>query len=393
MDSKSVDNHLMKLYILLLLSLLGTAHASTCETRNHVFLIHGIGGNAKTFGVMDRYLKKTDPCIVPESYVYQTKSSKLSTLDFAKLLDVFIAKNLSKNNFKDSDRISLVMHSQGGIIGSFWLMNVRATNPSLYQKIDSFITLSTPFYGSKIAKLGKEVLFSLAAKNGNPVSPMGKIQLQDMSYGSEAIRSLANNFSQIFENTHIRFLSLSGEKAISNRDVGQGDTTVSPYSANPNHYKYVVSVNDVITDHHLGVVPYSSVRGTHIPFISKGIAYVGRDCLIRSECGHEALALIQDHLDGKKLELPKKEFFKYRIHVYVTGKNRNLTAVITDASGKSESTKLNPKEDGVVTGSLFANAEDAEEKTLELKLYDNNHLIRTDRILYRGGFSTFVEYE
>ncbi len=378
------------LFVLFVLT--GIAQASDCVSRNHVFLIHGIGGSAKTFGVMDRYLKKTGPCIVPESFVYATRDAKLSTFDFARTFDDFSKAKLKKNAFSETDRVTLIMHSQGGLIGSIWLLRIRETNPALYKQIDSFITLSTPFYGSKIARLGKQILYSLAAENNNPISPMGKVQLNDMSYGSPTILFIEENFTRIFEGNHIRFLSLSGEKAISNKDFGEGDTTVSPYSANPNHYSYDFSKDSPVENHHMGIVPYTSVKGTHIPVLSKGIAHVGRDCLIFKDCHHQGLALIVAHLKGEDTELPARQFHKFRIHVYAKGERNNLSVIAEDEKGKQWSAKLLFHEEGFASVSFADYSSDSTPHTLKLKLYDDKILIRTEQIKYQGGFSTFVEY-
>lgn len=386
--------------LFLFLVVLGTAEARECASRNHVFLIHGIGGSARTFGVMDTYLNKANPCNVAVKFEYDTGNSKLSTKDFAKDFNAFIDYTLAKNGFNGSDKISLVMHSQGGLIGSFWLLNIRDARPDLYSRIDSFITLSTPYFGSRIARLGKRILFSLAARENNPFSPVGKLELRDMSYGSSAILLLKDEFSQIFKGTHIRFLAVSGEKVVSNAQVGEGDTTVSPYSANPNHYAYQISRHNGINEHHhLGVVPFTSVVATHIRSSIPGIAQVDKKCLRTSPCKHPAIGLIESHLDGKKTELKKRNFHKFRVHVYLrlpefgTTSWRNLNVEAEDDHGGRWIAKLDHRRnDRLVSQSFVGIAEDSQEQNITLTLRRGKEVLRVDRIRVRGGLSTFVTF-
>jgi hypothetical protein len=342
---------------------------------------------------MDQYLNRANPCNVAQTYEYDTKSSSLSTFDFARDFNRFIDFTLAKNNFAGTDKISLIMHSQGGLIGSLWLLSVRESRPDLYSKLDSFITLSTPYYGSKMARLGKRVLFSLAARKSNPLSPMGKIQLNDMSYGSSNILFLENSFSEIFEGNQIRFLAVSGEKLISNPEVGEGDTTVSPYSANPNHYAYKISASGVTENHHLGVVPFTTVVATHIRSTIPGIAYIEKDCLEKAACDHPSMGIIESQLNGTEVDLKKRDFQKFRVHVYLKKIAKGMNVVAEDEEGHHWKAKLTQHADNLMGQAFFDYASDSRERVITLKLRQGKNIIRTDRIRIRGGFSTFVTYD
>jgi hypothetical protein len=80
----------------LLVFLSFTALAQTgCPSFNHIFLIHGISGNAKSFGKMENYLKSTDDCYKIHSFEYETGNSALSTYDFFASFDQYITKKLT----------------------------------------------------------------------------------------------------------------------------------------------------------------------------------------------------------------------------------------------------------------------------------------------------------
>jgi hypothetical protein len=59
----------------------------------------------------------------------------------------------------------------------------------VYQKIDAFITLSTPHWGAEIAYIGKHFFFTLPEGIRNPISPFGRVELNEMSYGSRTIEN------------------------------------------------------------------------------------------------------------------------------------------------------------------------------------------------------------
>ncbi len=387
--------------LILVLAFLGTAQAQECSSKNHIFLIHGIGGSAKTFGVMDKYLAQTNPCYIGTAFEYDTGNSGLSTHDFAGAFDKFLHQKLSQNGFTTNDKISLVMHSQGGLVGSLWLLSIRETRPEIYSKVDSFITLSTPFYGSKAARLGRKILFSRLglSKEENPLSPMGRTELKEMSYGSSTILHLKNSFPQLFENNHIRFLAVSGEKKVSNADVGEGDTTVSPYSANPNHYAYKISQTGITEQHRLEIVPYTSVIATHFPTTIPGIARLEDDCLKQAVCDHPSIDLITNHLNGEKNELKKRDFQKFRLHIYFHRpgeefkSKEKFNVIAEDEEGQKWKVKLTHRRGNYLSRTFFGKADDSQEKVLTLKLRQGKNVIRTDRIRYKGGLSTFVTYD
>ena len=79
--------------------------------------------------------------------------------DFAKDVTAIIKKTTESNHFKDEDKISLIMHSQGGLIGSIWMFqSLMSTegygSPEEIEHLDSFITLGSPFWGAKSAQWG-----------------------------------------------------------------------------------------------------------------------------------------------------------------------------------------------------------------------------------------------
>ncbi len=379
-------------WIFALLFSISLSYADTCVSRNHIFIIHGIGGTEKTFGVMDEYLEKINPCYVATYFNYATGDSSQSTYNFSDSLDDFIQKNLVRNAFGPDDKISFIMHSQGGLVGSLWLINARVFHPEIYAKVDSFITLSTPFYGSKIAKFGKQFFFSLPDVD-NPVAPMGRIELQEMSYGSLTIHAIQSNFDNIFQNTHIRFLAIGGVKSLSNDTLGEGDTTVTVYSSNPNHYSADLTLDgeDKIK-RRLFLIPFRTVEATHIPTTLPGIARIEKDCLEKATCDHPSIGHIVSQLKKPNYRpaLQNNGFRKYRLHVYVKNAHKPMTAVITKPDGQRVKLFLLQKSDEIASTFFHDYADNAQPGEMKVEFFIGKKPVKETKVTVQGGFSTFV---
>lgn len=372
------------------------AYAQTCASRNHIFLIHGIGGTEKTFGEMDHYLEKVNPCNVATFFNYATGDSSQSTYNFSDSLDGFIQQTLARNSFGPEDRISFIMHSQGGLIGSLWLLNAKVFHPEIYAKVDSFITLSTPFYGSKIARFGRQFFFTTPADLDNPLAPMGRIELQEMSYGSPTIHAIQSNFDNIFQNNHIRFLAIGGVKTISSPVVGEGDTTVTVYSSNPNHYSADLSINgEDKFQRRLFVVPFTTVEATHIPTSLPGIARIDKDCLEKERCDHPTIGHIVNQLKkpGYRPAPQNNGFKKYRLHLYVKNSKNQITAMITKPDGGKVKLFFVEKTDQLMSSFFHDYAANSQPSEMMVEFFMGKKLPKKTKVTVQGGFSTFVTFD
>jgi len=168
------------------------------KPKHVIFLIHGIGGDKTHFGYMSKalskILNKKDPSTkyIIRSIEYDTGNNEKTPYDFARDVDLVIKRTTASDNFKKEDKISLIMHSQGGLIGSIWMFqSLKSTpgysTPETIEQLDSFITLGAPFWGAKSAQWGSE-LKGLAENFGVDVPlPYGKKELEQMSFGSDMI--------------------------------------------------------------------------------------------------------------------------------------------------------------------------------------------------------------
>lgn len=401
----------MKNTILLLfalfLSSFALAKTDCVKGRQHIFLIHGIGGSEGHFGVMETYLEQINPCYVVTSFEYETGHYSKTPLDFLLDFNSFIRGAIKKNGFAANDRVSLIMHSQGGIVGSFWLRHVKKTAPELYKSVDAFITLSTPYWGSTAASVGETIFYTLPDGMKNPLSPFGKGELLGMKYGSGNINELEKSYEEIFFNTHVRPLAIGGLKPGYNAIYGEDDTTVSVYSSRPDHFV----VNDVLDlkeeDRTIGKesfkryqrIPFVPVVATHLKMDGPGVAHLPMSCLVMFiDCAHPSIGYILSHLQGKPILTKNIALRKYRVHFYLENvlgselnpKDFSVEIQKDDLIPLPDDEELEQAQGGAFSFSYQGiRAEDGEGVSV-VRLFYKNILKREFIVPVKGGVSSFV---
>ena len=106
------------------------------KPKHVIFLIHGIGGNKTHFGYMakalPKILNKKDPSTryLVRSIEYNTGNNEKTAYDFAQDVDLMIKRVTTSGKFREDDKISLIMHSQGGLIGSIWMFQSMLSTPT-----------------------------------------------------------------------------------------------------------------------------------------------------------------------------------------------------------------------------------------------------------------------
>ncbi len=311
--------------LILLLILLVSFPAISCVSKNHIFLIHGISGSINTFGSMEKYLNKIDACNVTTSFGYDTGNSKLSTYDFAQHFHEFVMAKVRAGVISDSDKISLIMHSQGGVIGNIWLNAIKQIDNNLFNKVDSFITLSTPHWGADMANLGKSVFFTLPPGMGNALSPFGRIELNEMSYGSGTIREMVWAHDNLFSSGKVRPLALAGHKKGINIKT-ESDVVVPVYSSRADHYKgdadlSLRSEKTKVKFIKTKKTPLVLVNATHIKMDLPGIADIPTNCLTDKLCSHPSITAITNHLKGRTTSSDETELKQFRIGLYINNES------------------------------------------------------------------------
>jgi hypothetical protein len=390
-------------YLLFTALFLASFSSFACETRNHIFLIHGISGSVNTFGSMEKYLNKIDVCNVTTSFGYETGNSFLSTYDFAQHFHQFVMDKVKAGIILNSDKISLIMHSQGGVIGNIWLNSIRQTDHSLFLQVDSFITLSTPHWGADMANLGKSIFFSLPPGMGNALSPFGRIELNEMSYGSGTIREMVWSHDDVLHSGKIRSLALAGYKKGINLK-SESDVVVPVYSSRADHYKgdveVVLSSGDVATNFiKTKKTPFVLVNATHINMDLPGIADIPKKCLTDKLCDHPSIASITNHLKGRTIASDVTQLKQFRIGLYINNESseklddikidviKSSAVSFTGLQG-SFNGKAILKDGKAFTIEGSTNLKGMQKVVLELKI--KNKPTRLIPVKAEGGFSTII---
>lgn len=173
------------------------------NNKHLVFVVHGVAANTNSVDGIKKALEveaknhdsQTDWHFI--NFGYQTGNHGKDVYIFAKELADFISKSFKNHGgLQPHDKFSLVMHSQGGLVGLRFLinsfLNQKDFHPELQPHLDAFITLSTPYWGSKVAIFGARIL---------PILAYLKIPLPD-KYGTRELEDmeLASDFSAISRN-------------------------------------------------------------------------------------------------------------------------------------------------------------------------------------------------
>lgn len=314
--------------------------AAASRSRYTIFLIHGIYGNKTHFGAMVPALKRALPVmdenfeydVVP--FEYDTGNNRKDTYTFAVDFGNFVASYFSEHGApSNGDKISLVMHSQGGIVGTIWLARAfsgdSAYHPEFAPYIDAMITLGTPFWGAKIATFASTMdkltsFFSLP-----PMLPIGAKQLQEMSFGSKTIfafreRVLSPEFRPVLEKmrTQVRPLNIGAMvrnlKGLNAFAIGQSeyeDDTAVPLPSARFDFIYTRDVragyssDDTVKGETFDVTSLSRlivVDGLHLSPVPEardfpGIAQIPKRCIEDPKCDHPTYGLVLSHLLGRQV--------------------------------------------------------------------------------------------
>lgn len=164
--------------------------------KHYVFLIHGIGSSPKAFGKMQSALQReandfdqhTDWQII--NFAYETGNDTKDVKIFSRELSQFIADKFTQaGGLYPEDKFSLIMHSQGGLIGLNFLMksfmNDSSYHPELKNHLDAFITMGTPYWGAKIAIFANRMMPILSYLRIPLSDKLGDEELRDMELASD----------------------------------------------------------------------------------------------------------------------------------------------------------------------------------------------------------------
>jgi pimeloyl-ACP methyl ester carboxylesterase len=338
----------MKPFIATILLLLTTLiHADQCKSKKDIFfLIHGIGADQSFFGEMAKALESRSDCYEAIHFEYDTGNSELTTYQFALDFDQFVTKTLQEKvtNKENDFSINLIMHSQGGLVGLIWINHIFSNTEGFTShhtdKVERFISVSSPFWGAEIAETGNKLFFSLGVEN-NFFSRFGKKELREMSYGSDTIEFFREKLITNSPTTQnmfkqVKFFNVAGMGPYSSfffnnfsHGAWERDWVVSVPSMRLNFLyaqsskKYQEGFIEILNTRFLKFAQDKIIEGLHTPihgdFIAPGVVDIPEHCIEKESCDHQGFLAIEEFLkDGTTKKGPLREVLSgFKIHLKV----------------------------------------------------------------------------
>ena len=410
----------MKLHNILFLAMIALfsfssnlVQAEVNKLKHFVILIHGIGGNKNTFGYLERILNQENLNLTAKTFEYKTGST-LSTYEFAKDLNTYVF-NLLQTEGTGNDKISLIMHSQGGIVGFLWLKYILDNKISYHKNLSSFITLSTPHWGADMAKVGKMFFYSLPEDMENPLSPFGRRELNEMSFGSGTINDMTQSIDLVFKKLpHVKVLNVGGIKRFYNSTLGEDDVVVPAYSMRSERYYLRDELRlfekpkepPVLFPDETHSREFVLVPAEHIKLDQAGIADIPESCFDIKKCQHPSLPTILNHLMGNKIIYTNNiELSQFRVTLFiksdqlleqedkaftirVEGLNKDIQIPLIE--------KLSPhrgsaKNDDSVAFTFSGMSKLKDRQKINIVLNYKNSFLRRYEVPIRAGYSTFLD--
>ncbi|MCC6277120.1 MAG: hypothetical protein IT289_04295 [Oligoflexia bacterium] len=362
------------LFLVVLSICVGLTPSKGHAKRHYLFLVHGVGGSQSTFYSMDRVLsielKRLQPDfdVTTKILTYATGDNTKNTLEFAAQVAQTIEESVrSYGGLQDDDKVSVIGHSQGGIVATIWLYQSMLGTAGFYRHhydhLRNLITLGTPFWGAKAALTGK----TLESIFGGWVVPfVGTKEFEGLAFGSKNIQAFRDSAIELLNSGkwsdvfgHVRPLFIAGQakgidpilRADSGRYVPETDGVV-PFSSARFDFLYVkanskmVQTGEIKTPSPFVIVPalHSGVTPSQVevnfPWFKRltkldlssviGLPQVEDHCILSSQCRNPALQVIMNHL----LEIPQ---------ITETPDSKNTTSFVVEVRVGFEGLLPNPQ--------------------------------------------------
>lgn len=359
---------MFKIIFVLVLSFFVQSSVYAEHTQRHlVVLVHGVASSPESFGALPEALREQLKIESPQTnweiltFKYDTGRNDRSIFDFSLDLAKYIKAHLKGNS--KTTKVSLIMHSQGGLIGMRMLSEMYKNNPLYFpeikNQIDAFITLGTPFWGSKIALFASRLKPIFDYLNLPLHDRFGAKELKDLEIASdygplfrrEMIEFQGEHFAESFK-FNSRALIIAGitENLDILAPIGSGkyrfedDMAVPLPSAHLDFYYYLanganrteVKVRDFEFSNVVNDDDYMIINAMHFSPLPeseqfKGISSLPKRCISISyeECDHPIFRPIMNHL----LMRAQDPYFK-----------RDLTSFGVDLKINFKNLKINQKD-------------------------------------------------
>lgn len=193
---------------LLLLAVLTLASCETVKTqmrnlasvkpKNYIISMHGLSGSPESFqGLLPSLTEHLSQInlnydYVPKNFKYSSGVKDAEIEGFVSEFENFLIKEVPVLN--EGDKISMVAHSQGGLVGYIWYLKtldgVDLRQKGYLEKVNGFVTLGTPFWGSHTTFLLKKFI---------PNEDIQDFIFEKIKYGDQEVTDITAAFEKIYD--------------------------------------------------------------------------------------------------------------------------------------------------------------------------------------------------
>lgn len=345
---------------------------SFASNKHFVFFVHGIAGRPENFGALEEILREQhqsvadDSQLIIEKFQYQTQNDIIEVNEISLQLTAFIADKVrASGGLKTNDKISFIAHSQGGLITTRYLLRSAMGDVRYHKKylehFDSFITLGTPFWGSKIAILGSKVKALARFLGLDILTYFGTKQLTQMEVTSPTIDELRYLLLEPFAQTlmenlqeKIKFVHFAGvpeplkflRPFVTGRNQFEDDTAVPLPSTHLDFIYYVeddghqnkaeINVEDFYATRFSGEENFYPVNAFHTKIIKDslkvhGIASFPKGCLGIKYiyCAHPVVApLVESLFDLRPSRRPRTDYTSFAFDLRLRFKEKASASML-----------------------------------------------------------------
>lgn len=326
------------------------------SAKHYVFTVHGLAGDTTTFGsllpVVKYHLEYVDPKyeVVTHTFMYATGKMDADVPQFIESFEMFLDQFFRQNRLEKDDKISIVCHSQGGLVTTLWYAKTIAGTDQrqieIANHVKAIVTEGTPFWGSKMAhiindKLPYEWMQNLVYK----IMAVGKLEVRDMSTASTMIfdffRTKATvQVEQLYSPFMLNIAGVNPGRSVQTQRLNVGsrweaDQVVNVPSARLGFYFYSDSINQAILekvpetvtmkDFHYSQYfshdpEFKLVEGIHTTVRDQaGMAVVPEKCLDAAVCDQPTYAPVLKHLSRceakeNSCDQSKYQFIRGQLH-------------------------------------------------------------------------------
>jgi pimeloyl-ACP methyl ester carboxylesterase len=141
---------------------------ASVKQKHYVFSIHGLGGEPKSLGqlmpLLEEHLTQVDPNteVITKDFDYSGGEKGADVERFVSQFENFLSKELADVTSDSRDKVTLVTHSQGGLIGTLWYLKAIAgvdlKQKMFAERVNGFVAIGVPFWGSKTTFILKDFI-------------------------------------------------------------------------------------------------------------------------------------------------------------------------------------------------------------------------------------------